>query len=301
MPTGWPIEPTMDVSARAASGDVAALDEDVARGCVYRLLARFLAAPPDAAALAVAAELEGGESEIGRAMSAPGPGRPGHRADPGTRRVRCAVLGPRARRARSLRVVLPDRFPLRSAARCRASGSGNSGRGANGSFERARGSYRHTVRGDGRSDRRRVRGRQPRPAATVLRPASGAMGGAVLRRHGAGTRFPPTMVRWARLAECSWISRLRRSRWQHEGSTMTIEASPGRQRGSQRAARVSQARGAGCRCGHGRCGRRCRACGRRRGGGGDDQQRLSRDGACAAGLRVGAVLTAGGRTGGRRC
>jgi len=70
MPTGWPIEPTMDVSARAASGDVAALDEDVARGCVYRLLARFLAAPPDAAALAVAAELEGGESEIGRAMSA---------------------------------------------------------------------------------------------------------------------------------------------------------------------------------------------------------------------------------------
>ena len=70
MPTGWPIEPTTDVSARAASGDVAALDEDVARGCVYRLLARFLAAPPDAAALAVAAELEGGESEIGRAMSA---------------------------------------------------------------------------------------------------------------------------------------------------------------------------------------------------------------------------------------
>lgn len=69
MATRWPIEPTA-VRMQAASGEAVALDEDAARGCVYRLLARFLVAPPDAEALAVAAALEGGDSDLGRAMSA---------------------------------------------------------------------------------------------------------------------------------------------------------------------------------------------------------------------------------------
>jgi TorA maturation chaperone TorD len=44
------------------------LDEDALRGCVYRLLARFLATPPDETALAVARGLRGDDSACGRAM-----------------------------------------------------------------------------------------------------------------------------------------------------------------------------------------------------------------------------------------
>jgi TorA maturation chaperone TorD len=45
-------------------------EEDVLRGCVYRLLACFLASPPDAEALQVAGQLEGDDSELGRALRA---------------------------------------------------------------------------------------------------------------------------------------------------------------------------------------------------------------------------------------
>jgi TorA maturation chaperone TorD len=45
-------------------------EEDAQRGHLYRLLARFLAAPPDGAALAVASGLEGDGSELGRALDA---------------------------------------------------------------------------------------------------------------------------------------------------------------------------------------------------------------------------------------
>lgn len=45
-----------------------ALDEDALRGCVYRLLARLLAAPPDEAALEVARGLEGDGSSFGEAL-----------------------------------------------------------------------------------------------------------------------------------------------------------------------------------------------------------------------------------------
>jgi TorA maturation chaperone TorD len=46
----------------------ATTEEDMLRCCVYRLLARYLAAPPDAAALAAAAQLSGDDSELGRAL-----------------------------------------------------------------------------------------------------------------------------------------------------------------------------------------------------------------------------------------
>jgi TorA maturation chaperone TorD len=59
------------MTATRATEDLAALgDEDALRGCVYRLLARFLAAPPDAQALAIARGLAGDESELGRALTA---------------------------------------------------------------------------------------------------------------------------------------------------------------------------------------------------------------------------------------
>lgn len=47
-----------------------AIDEvDALRAATYRLLARFLASPPDAAALAIAARLGDEESEFGRALA----------------------------------------------------------------------------------------------------------------------------------------------------------------------------------------------------------------------------------------
>ncbi len=45
-------------------------DEDDLRACVYRLLSRFLASPPDQVALAVAGRLDGDDSELGRALVA---------------------------------------------------------------------------------------------------------------------------------------------------------------------------------------------------------------------------------------
>jgi TorA maturation chaperone TorD len=45
-------------------------DEDHLRACVYRLLARFLAVPPDAEALRIAAGLDGDDTEFGRALRA---------------------------------------------------------------------------------------------------------------------------------------------------------------------------------------------------------------------------------------
>lgn len=45
-------------------------EEDAARSCVYRLLARFLSAPPDDTALAIAGSLEGDDGELGQALSA---------------------------------------------------------------------------------------------------------------------------------------------------------------------------------------------------------------------------------------
>jgi TorA maturation chaperone TorD len=52
------------------TGIAAAADEDAERGHVYGLLARFLVAPPDGAALTAAAGLEGDGSELGRALGA---------------------------------------------------------------------------------------------------------------------------------------------------------------------------------------------------------------------------------------
>lgn len=46
------------------------LDEDALRGCVYRLLARLLAAPPDEPALAVARGLAGDATPFGAALEA---------------------------------------------------------------------------------------------------------------------------------------------------------------------------------------------------------------------------------------
>jgi TorA maturation chaperone TorD len=54
----------------AGTGIAAAADEDAGRGHLYRLLARFLAAPPDGAALAVASGLAGGNGELGAALDA---------------------------------------------------------------------------------------------------------------------------------------------------------------------------------------------------------------------------------------
>jgi TorA maturation chaperone TorD len=56
--------------APAMTGIAAGADEDAERGHLYRLLARFLAAPPDGTALAAAAALPGGESDLGRALGA---------------------------------------------------------------------------------------------------------------------------------------------------------------------------------------------------------------------------------------
>ncbi len=47
-------------------------EEELARAGLYRLLAKLLAAPPDATILAEAAAIEGGPSEIGAALSALG-------------------------------------------------------------------------------------------------------------------------------------------------------------------------------------------------------------------------------------
>lgn len=57
------------VAAVAASSSPLA-DEDLLRAYVYRLLARFLASPPDQAALAVAGDLTGDASELGRTITA---------------------------------------------------------------------------------------------------------------------------------------------------------------------------------------------------------------------------------------
>jgi TorA maturation chaperone TorD len=54
----------------ATTGNAAATDEDAERGHLYRLLARFLAAPPDRTALAAAAALPGGDGDLGRAFGA---------------------------------------------------------------------------------------------------------------------------------------------------------------------------------------------------------------------------------------
>lgn len=56
--------------ATAATDTTERSDEDAARACVYRLLARFLAAPPDPAALTVATSLAGDGSAYGRALDA---------------------------------------------------------------------------------------------------------------------------------------------------------------------------------------------------------------------------------------
>jgi TorA maturation chaperone TorD len=53
-----------------ATGPAGLDEEDAHRRHVYRLLARFLAAPPDGAALTVASGLEGGGSELGQALGA---------------------------------------------------------------------------------------------------------------------------------------------------------------------------------------------------------------------------------------
>jgi TorA maturation chaperone TorD len=53
-------------AAGAASGEI---DVDALRAATYRLLARFLAAPPDVTALEVASRLGEPETELGRALS----------------------------------------------------------------------------------------------------------------------------------------------------------------------------------------------------------------------------------------
>ncbi|MCL6609251.1 MAG: molecular chaperone TorD family protein [Geminicoccaceae bacterium] len=55
-----------DEAAVAASGEI---DVDALRAATYRLLARFLATPPDAEALRVASRLGEPETELGRALS----------------------------------------------------------------------------------------------------------------------------------------------------------------------------------------------------------------------------------------
>ena len=69
---GWRIGPSLglDAAANVAADLSERSEEDSARSCVYRLLARFLASPPDAGALAVAASLTGDSSEYGRAVAA---------------------------------------------------------------------------------------------------------------------------------------------------------------------------------------------------------------------------------------
>jgi TorA maturation chaperone TorD len=56
--------------ANAATDIIERPEEDSARSCVYRLLGRLLASPPDAGVMAVAASLMGDGSELGRALDA---------------------------------------------------------------------------------------------------------------------------------------------------------------------------------------------------------------------------------------
>ena len=64
------IERSQDPVELLAAPSPALAEEERLRACVYRILARFLAAPPDDAALRVAAELEGDDTEFGRALRA---------------------------------------------------------------------------------------------------------------------------------------------------------------------------------------------------------------------------------------
>lgn len=64
------IPQTDPIAHRDAAALAGVADEEAARSCVYRLLARFLSSPPDEVALSVAASLAGDGGELGQALSA---------------------------------------------------------------------------------------------------------------------------------------------------------------------------------------------------------------------------------------